>query len=167
MDCRQRLQDHDRPDRLPGRDAAIGASSGSLIAAYRMTPEGRQFPSPQPPLGLGRPESRQTQRVAPWVEAARAGLRHVSLPPLDVSVSSRKMSCILTASLPLATGVAFCHAAGSGGECLAARALWQTDNSHLYAPAAERQTSTRPGGNGNCAARTHLAGLCFLLAMRA
>jgi hypothetical protein len=45
---------------------AIGASSEAWIAAYRMTPEGRQFPGVTRSLrwALGVPESRQTQRVA-------------------------------------------------------------------------------------------------------
>ena len=45
---------------------AIGASSEAWIAAYRMTPEGRQFPGVTRSLrwALGAPDTRQTQRVA-------------------------------------------------------------------------------------------------------
>jgi hypothetical protein len=65
-----------------------------------------------------------------------------SLPPLDVSVSSRKMSCILDGDLALSRqGLLLAMRLAQETNVWLFRALWQAlDNSHLYSiPAAERQ----------------------------
>jgi hypothetical protein len=90
-----------------------------------------------------------------------------SLPPLDVSVSSRKMSCILDGELALSRqGLLFAMRLAQEANVWLFRALWQTlDNSHLYAlPAAERQDKHEARRQWELARLgTHLAGLCFFV----
>ncbi len=91
-----------------------------------------------------------------------------SLPPLDVSVSSRKMSCILDGELALSRqGLLFATLLAQEAHVWLFRALWQTlDNSHLYAlPASERQDKHEARLQWESARlRTDLAGLqCFFV----
>jgi hypothetical protein len=90
-----------------------------------------------------------------------------SLPPLDVSVSSRKMSCILDGEFALSRqGLLFAVRLAQETNVWLFRAFWQTlDNSHLYAlPAAERQDRREARRQWEFARLgTHLAGLCFFV----
>jgi hypothetical protein len=91
-----------------------------------------------------------------------------SLPPLDVSVSSRKMSCILDGELALSRqGLLFAMRLAQEANVWLFRALWQAlDNSHLYSLlAAERQDRGEARQQWESARLgTHLAGLqCFFV----
>jgi hypothetical protein len=91
-----------------------------------------------------------------------------SLPPLDVSVSSRKMSCILDGELALSRqGLLFAMRLAQETNVWLFRALWQTlDNSHLYSLSAAECQDRREARLQWEFARlgTHLAGLpCFFV----
>ena len=90
----------------------------------------------------------------------------MSLPALDVSVSSRRMSCILDGELALSRqGLLFAMRLAQEANVWLFRALWNTlDNSHFYPASAE------PGAAGLLVLRAdgtdsnvRLKHLCFLL----
>jgi hypothetical protein len=92
----------------------------------------------------------------------------MSLPPLDVSVSSRRMSCILDGELALSRqGLLLAMRLAQEANVWLFRALWQTlDNSHVYgSPATERRDKHEARLQWESARlRTDLAGLqCFFV----
>ena len=70
-----------------------------------------------------------------------------SLPALDVSVSSRRMSCILDGELALSRqGLLFAMRLAQEANVWLFRALWNAlDNSHLYPAAAEPDAAGQQG----------------------
>src|SRR5215470_20000796 len=70
-----------------------------------------------------------------------------SLPPLDVSLSSRRMACVLDGELALSRqGLLFATRLAQEADVWLFRALWQTlDNSYMLRDMSERD----PASNGD------------------
>src|SRR5215831_14130688 len=86
-----------------------------------------------------------------------------SLPALDVSVSSRRMSCILDGELALSRqGLLFAMRLAQEANVWLFRALWNAlDNSQLYAAAAEQDRREASEQWESARLATDLAGLQF------